>query len=223
MVTTAYDEMHGCATLVWMTNVRPFTQLADELMRVPGPLRLVGVDGCGGSGKTTFAARLSAAGGGWPVVHTDDFASHDVPLEWWPRMLAQVIEPLSRNESATFRPYDWVRRQLGPPTHVDPADVVIIEGVGATREAWRARLTMSIWIDAPRQVRLARGIERDGEQLREFWLQWMDEEDRYVAEEDPRSHADLVVDGDPGTLYDAGVFVVVSERRTAADRTNELR
>jgi len=29
--------MHGCATLVWMTNVRPFTQLADELIRAPGP------------------------------------------------------------------------------------------------------------------------------------------------------------------------------------------
>jgi uridine kinase len=206
-----------------MTNARRFTQLADELMQTPGPIRLVGVDGCGGSGKTTFAARLSAAGGGWPVVHTDDFASHDVPLEWWPRMLEQVIEPLSHNERATFRPYDWVRRKPGAPTHVDPDDVVIIEGVGAIRDAWRARLTMSIWIHAPREVRLCRGIERDGEGLREFWLRWMDAEDRYVAAEDPRSHADLVVDGDPAARHDDDVFAVLSERRTTAARWNEPR
>ena len=223
MVATTYDEMLCCATLVWMTNVRRFTQLADELMQARGPIRLVGVDGCGGSGKTTFAARLAAVGGGWPVVHTDDFASHEVPLEWWPRLLAQVIEPLSRNESATFRPYDWVHRRLGPPTQVDPADVVIIEGVGAIRAAWRARLAKSIWIDAPREVRLRRGIERDGEELREFWLGWMAEEDRYVAAEDPGSHADLVVDGDPATAHQDDVFVDVTERRTAAARRSGPR
>jgi uridine kinase len=223
MIVTAYDEMPCCATLVWMTNVRRFAQLADELMQASGPVRLVGVDGCGGSGKTTFAARLSVAGGGWPIVHTDDFASHDVPIEWWPRMLEQVIEPLSRNERSTYRPYDWIRRQPGPEKRVDPADVVVIEGVGAIRSAWRARLTKSVWVDAPREVRLRRGIDRDGEGLREFWMQWMDEEDRYISAEDPRSHADLIVDGDPATAHEDDVFAVVTERRTVAARSTEPR
>jgi uridine kinase len=155
----------------------------------------VGIDGCGGAGKSTFAARLSRALGDVPVVHTDDFASHDVPTEWWPRMLRDVVEPLLRGEPASYRPYDWVaRRPADSAITIAPHDVVLIEGVGATRQAWRDRLAMRIWVDCPRDLRLARGIERDGEELREFWERWMAAEDDYVAAERPWAHSDLVVD-----------------------------
>lgn len=201
-------------------TVRRYDELVALLRAVPRvhPVKLVGVDGLGGSGKTTFASRLAAAAGAagaaaWPVVHTDDFASHDEPIEWWPRMLAEVVEPLLRGERAAFRAYDWVNRRPGPTVEVEPADVVVIEGVGATRAAWRDRLAHRIWVDAPRDVRLRRGIERDGEQLREFWTEWMRAEDRYVAEEDPRSYADLVIEGNPSPPHGEGVFAVVTERR----------
>jgi uridine kinase len=196
-----------------------YYELVQELRAATsvGQVRLVGIDGLGGSGKTTFASRLAtAASDAWPVVHTDDFASHDEPLEWWPRMLAQVVEPLLRGDRAEFRAYDWVQRLPGPTVVVEPAEVVIIEGVGATRSAWRDRLVCRIWVDAPRNVRLRRGIERDGEELREFWNDWMKAEDRYIAEEDPWSHADLVVEGNPSPPHGDDVFAVVSDRRSAA-------
>lgn len=159
-------------------------------------MRLIGIDGCAGAGKTTLAARLSATLGGVPVIHTDDFASHDVPMEWWPRMLHDVIEPLLRGDPASYRPYDWSSRRLADTTAtIEPSNVVIIEGVGATRKAWRERLALRIWVDCPRDVRLARGIERDGEELRDFWLDWMRVEDAYVDSERPAEHADVVVDG----------------------------
>lgn len=159
-------------------------------------MRLIGIDGCAGAGKTTLAARLSATLGGVPVIHTDDFASHDVPMEWWPRMLHDVIEPLLRGDPASYRPYDWSSRRLADTTAtIEPSNVVIIEGVGATRKAWRERLALRIWVDCPRDVRLARGIERDGEELRDFWLDWMRAEDAYVDSERPDEHADVVVDG----------------------------
>lgn len=62
--------------------VHTFHELASHFQRLPGarPL-LVAVDGPGGSGKSTFARRLSAALGGAPIVPTDDFASADTPLE----------------------------------------------------------------------------------------------------------------------------------------------
>ena len=173
-----------------------FVDLVDDIRATAGPVRLVGIDGCGGAGKTTFASRLSAGLGDAPVVHTDDFASHEVPTEWWPRMLHDVIEPLLRGEPASYTPYDWAQRRLADTTiTVEPADVIVIEGVGATREAWRERLAMRIWVDCPRDLRLARGIERDGEELREFWLEWMKAEDEYVAAERPWAYADLLVDG----------------------------
>lgn len=189
------------------SDIRTFIDLARDIGSCSGPVRLVGVDGCGGAGKTTFAGRLSHALGDVPVVHTDDFASHDVPTEWWPRMLHDVIEPLLRGESASYHPYDWAARRPADITiTVEPHEVVLVEGVGATRRAWRDRLTLRVWVDCPRDLRLARGIERDGEELRAFWLEWMAAEDVYVADEKPYAYADMVVDGatsapDPGREY----------------------
>jgi uridine kinase len=60
------------------------------------------------------------------------------------------------------------------------------------REAYDLR----IWVEAARELRLARGIARDGEQARAVWEDhWMPSEDRYVEEDDPISAADLIVDG----------------------------
>lgn len=66
--------------------------------------RIVAIDGRGGAGKSTLAARLSELLGGAPVVHTDDFASWDNPIDWWPELLAQVLEPLARGDAASFVP-----------------------------------------------------------------------------------------------------------------------
>ena len=201
-----------------MAHLRTYLQLANRLREHSDAVRLVGIDGCGGAGKSTFAERLACHGDRWPIVHTDDFASHDEPLEWWPRMLADVIEPLSHGKPATFRPYDWVNRRPGPVTTIEPAAVVVIEGVGATRKVWRDRLAMRIWIDTDSDRRLRRGLARDGEALAEFWREWRIAEDRYVADEDPMSYADVVVAGDPhGIAHDPEEeFVVVSEQPRGA-------
>jgi uridine kinase len=199
-----------------MAEVCTYAQLVGEILATSGRVRLVGVDGFGGAGKTTFAARLARAGGGWPVVHTDDFATHDEPLEWWPRMLAQVIEPLSNGVAASYPAYDWVNRQAGSRVTIEPAEVVVIEGVGATRKAWRDRLALRVWVETESDLRLRRGLERDGEDLAEFWRGWRLAEGRYEVEENPAAHADLVVDGNPGHQpHDAEREFVVSARPRA--------
>jgi uridine kinase len=183
--------------------VRRFDELAGELLARSGAVRLVGVDGCGGAGKTTFAQRLAQAAGGAPVVHTDDFASWAEPTQWWPRMLTQVIEPLCRGEPARFRPYDWVERHPSADVvAVAPAPMVIIEGVGATRAAWRDRLVARIWMETSREERLRRGLARDGDSMLEFWHWWMAAEDRYVLDEHPDQNADVRVTGEPSTAHD---------------------
>jgi len=191
--------------------VRRYDDLARDLLTTAADVRIVGVDGCGGAGKTTFADRFAQAAGDAPVVHTDDFASWDEPTQWWPRMLTEVIEPLSAGEPARFRPYNWVERR--PDDHlitVEPAPLVVIEGVGATRMAWRDRLLARIWVETSREERLRRGLERDGEHMLEFWQWWMDAEDRYVADERPDLDADIRVDGEPTLPHDpAQEFVQV--------------
>jgi uridine kinase len=186
-----------------------YDDLVAAVMTTPGPVRLVGVDGCGGAGKTTFAGRLAAAAGGAPVVHTDDFASHDEPTQWWPRMLRDVVQPLLAGRAAKYTAYDWVRRGPGERLTVEPAPLVVVEGVGATRRAWRDQLALALWIETPRAERLRRGLARDGPELADFWQEWVVAEDAYVEEEQPAAHVDLVVDGD-ASGYDAETeFVIV--------------
>ncbi len=54
----------------------------------------------------------------------------------------------------------------------------------------------TIWVECPRDQRLKRGLERDGEDARQMWEDnWMVHEDLYVGVQRPQERADLVVDG----------------------------
>lgn len=158
--------------------------------------KVIAVDGPGGAGKSTLANCLAAALGDAQVVRTHDFASWDDPLNWWPRLVEDVLEPLARNEPARYRRSDWEGRGKEEWREAVPADFVVLEGVSASREAFRPFLTYSVWIETPRDLRLRRGLDRDGEQARAQWERWMAEEDDYVRREQPREHADVVVPGD---------------------------
>jgi uridine kinase len=157
---------------------------------------IIAIDGPGGAGKSTLAKLLSGRLGGVPVLHTDDFASWDNPLNWWPRLVANVLEPLARNESARYRRTDWGNKDHQEWGEVAPSEFLILEGVGASREAFRPFLTYSIWIDVPRSLRLKRGLVRDGQEARWQWEKWMSEEDDYIDREKPQARADLVLPGD---------------------------
>ena len=63
---------------------------------------LIGIDGCGGAGKSTLAKALCRQLADCQVVPTDDFASWEEPIEWWERMLRQVFLPLYENRQARF-------------------------------------------------------------------------------------------------------------------------
>jgi uridine kinase len=170
-------------------------RIVDAIMERPGPLRLVAVDGPGGAGKTTFAHALSEAAGGAAVIHTDDFAAADNPIDWWPRLLEQVIEPLARGETAHYRRYDWSTETLAEWHAVEPAPIVVIEGVSAGRVEWSSHLSYLIWIETPRGERLRRGVERDGPSALDDWESWMAGEDAHYRRDPTRERADIVIDG----------------------------
>ena len=64
--------------------------------------RVVAIDGAGGAGKSTLAARV-AEGLDAQIICTDDFASWEEPLEWWPRLIEQVLDPLGRNQPGRYQ------------------------------------------------------------------------------------------------------------------------
>ena len=189
-----------------------FTDLAEAIRRAParcGSVRLVAIDGPGGAGKSMFAERLAGHLGGAPVIHTDDFASWDNPVCWCPRLEDEVLGQGERGEwPVRFRAYDWEARRLGDWRQIQANDVILLEGVSSSRRAVAKRLSLAVWVEAPRARRLARGLERDGDGMRAQWERWMVEEDAHFAADRARDRADVIVDGSPSVPHDPDVEFV---------------
>ncbi|MFH8411509.1 uridine kinase [Streptomyces sp. NPDC018019] len=186
-------------------KIETYTELAARVRNGPprcGPVRLIAVDGPGGSGKSTFAQRLAAALGGAQTVPTDDFASWEDPLGWWPRLEEQVLGPLGTGRAGRYQRYDWGRREPAEWHDVPIAEAVILEGVSSSRLSVADRLTCAVWIESPRAVRLRRGLERDGDEALPLWHTWMAQEDRHFAQDNTVRRADVVVDGSPLIPHD---------------------
>ena len=184
---------------------RSFGDLATLIRSAParcGNVRLVAIDGRGGAGKSLFADRLADCLGDAPILHTDDFASWDEPIDWWHRLEADVLGPMERGEPVRYQAYDWVRRKLGEWRELHVSEVVLLEGVSSSRRAVADRLSLAIWVEAPRQVRLARGIARDGEAMRHQWEKWMAEEDGHYARDRTKERADVIIAGAPSVAHD---------------------
>jgi uridine kinase len=158
--------------------------------------RIVAIDGPGGAGKSTFAEHLSMALGGAEIVHTDDFASWENPIGWWPQLIEKVLEPVSRNEVVRFQRSQWQAGNDPGWVEFRPHEFLILEGVTAAREAFAPYITYAIWVEAHEEVRLRRGLERDGQAARKQWELWMADEARYQSRERPDERADLVIRGD---------------------------
>lgn len=159
------------------------------------PFTFVGIGGRGGAGKSTLAALIEGA----QIVSTDEFWDGEgFELS---RLRAEVFEPLLTGREARYASWDWVARHPGGTRVVEPRGTVVVEGVCALHRMFRDDYDVRVWVEAPYETRLARGVARDGEEARATWVErWMPSEDRYVAADDPVACADLIVDG--GTAHD---------------------
>ena len=158
--------------------------------------RIVAIDGYGGSGKSELADRLASRLEDAVVVHTDDFARPNVPGWEWSRMRVQVLEPVLHDRPGRYRRYDWDSDRLAEWHDVPVGGTLIVEGVSSLRDELGRYWDLAIWVDCPHDLRLQRGVERDGEALRWKWTNvWIPEEDAYFASQRPDMKADLIVDG----------------------------
>jgi uridine kinase len=128
------------------------------------------------------------------IVATDEFWTGTMfDLE---RLRRSVLDPLLAGRSVAYDGWDWAAKVSRPGRVLRPAGVVIVEGVCALHQMFRHDLAVRVWIDTPAEVRLARGVARDGEASRRTWLDvWMPNEAAYIDRDDPVSCAHLVIDG----------------------------
>jgi uridine kinase len=85
---------------------------------------------------------------------------------------------------------------MGAWVDVPAHGIVIVEGIYSSRAELSHLYDFVIWVDAPADLRLQRGIERDGEEARERWLtEWMPDEEAFIEQDDPVGRADVRVFG----------------------------
>jgi uridine kinase len=186
-------------------TIETFVALAARIRSLParlGPVRLVAVDGGAGAGKTTFGRRLSARLSA-QMIHVDDLLSGWTDLDgFWPRLEEWVLEPLQRGRTGRYRRFDWDAGEFAEWHDVPVADVLIVEGVSSARAAGRPLLSYSVWVDVPADLRLQRGLLRDGDAMAEHWRRWMIDEAAHFAADRTSELVDLIVDGAPQVEHD---------------------
>ncbi len=161
----------------------------------PGALLLIGIGGHGASGKTTLARSIAMSVPGTQMVATDQFFNGTTfELD---RLRTDVVDVLLAGGEASYREWDWAAGGEGARCVVAPHGVVIVEGVCALHQMFRDDLALRLWVDTSADIRLARGVARDGAASRERWVNvWMPNELAYVERDRPIECAHMVLHGD---------------------------
>jgi uridine kinase len=161
----------------------------------------IAIDGRGGSGKTALVELLRAELPGFIMLNGDDyFEPIDDPIVWGDfndeRFIQDVIEPLKRAGSFTYRPYDW---HVTP--HITEKKIEVTKGICLERcysFGFDLDWDLKIWVETPKEACLERGLTRENmprEKTILAWEIWQAREDDYIQKYQPQEKADVVIDG----------------------------
>ena len=169
-------------------------------------MKLVTIDGRGGSGKSSFAKALVSSNPEYQIIQidhfpctTEDYAFHDSGTQTrvdTSRIINEAIEPLLAGDIARYSTTRWWGSDMQQNAiNIQPGGVVVIEGCYALLPKLREYYAYSIWIECTSTVALERAIKRDGEQSREAWenAYYLNEEN-YIKKFNPKEFANLIVE-----------------------------
>ncbi|MFL8937290.1 kinase [Rossellomorea oryzaecorticis] len=180
---------------------------------------IIGIDGLGGSGKTTLALQLKneleAASCESVILHIDDYiverekrylTGHEewyeyYYLQWDVKVIqAELFEKLHSNISLLTLPFydNSINNILYKKVNVPANGFIIIEGVFLQRKEWRGFFDYMIFLECNQQLRSTRVLGRDvylGEyqaRVKKYQQRYWLAEDYYVKKENPIGHADYI-------------------------------
>ena len=158
--------------------------------------RLLCVDGPAGSGKTTLAEAVAALEPGAHVVHMDDLYPGWDGLPLVDAQLDGLLRPLADGRAGRYRRYDWHAGAFAETVEVAPPALLVVEGVGAGSLTVADLVTVLVWVEAAYDVRMRRGLERDGDAFAPHWEAWAAAEAEHFARHRTLERADLLVTTD---------------------------
>ncbi|WP_120522512.1 aminodeoxychorismate synthase component I [Arthrobacter celericrescens] len=162
----------------------------------PAPV-IIAVDGRSGAGKTTLAVELAARLRQHHKVSL--FHLEDIYPGWnglaagVERYVTTVLAPLRRGVAAEWVSWDWDKHYDGGTHTTLPAEIVVVEGVGAAAEAARPLMDAVVWVEAPEEDRRRRALDRDGSSYEPYWDTWAAQEQEWLDADDVPAHADIHV------------------------------
>ncbi|HYO17322.1 MAG TPA: hypothetical protein VES02_01460 [Dermatophilaceae bacterium] len=183
MHITAADE--AIATAIMIIN---------DAQILCGATKVVAIDGPSGAGKTDFAAALAPHLPTAQILHMDDlYPGWDGLAQAVADVHDHVLAPLARGEQAAYRRWDWEHGRYAEWHRPPPTNLLLVEGVGSGAQPGWQYESVLIWLEAGRDERFRRGIERDGESYLPYWQRWAHAEDALFALDRTRGRADLIV------------------------------
>jgi anthranilate synthase component 1/para-aminobenzoate synthetase len=110
-----------------------------------------------------------------------------------------VLRPLAAGSAADWHAWDWDRGADGPLRRTEPAEIVIVEGVGASCAEARPYLDAGLWVEAPEGLRRTSALARDGDTFAPFWQRWAEQELSVAGARRSRAERRSLVQGHQGT------------------------
>jgi hypothetical protein len=91
-------------------------------------------------------------------------------------------------------------------------DLVIVEGVGASRTEVMPWTDRALWVQSDLEKAERRGIARDGgtEGARDFWREWRVQEFDFLQRQRPWERATVIVNGTSTQPYDQSTEIMLA-------------
>lgn len=213
---SAYDIDTPDQLMAWNARhsaaVSAVLELVARRRRPGGPPVVLAVDGRSGTGKSTLATAVRLRTGA-TVLPGDDFLSValastaagdldrlcDAEVAGsvfdWERLRTEALEPLAAGRVARYRAFDWSSlgpaARLGPSRQLQPAPLVVLEGVYAARPELSDLVSASVLMTVDEAARSARLARRGDDPV---WAAlWQRGERHYFRHVLTPADADLVV------------------------------
>jgi len=179
------------------------------------PVKIIGICGGSGSGKTTIVRKISELVSDFVFVPQDNYYksaeyisnanitafNFDHPDAFDNELIIEQLSALKRGESIAMPTYDFVHHRRTQETiAVEPRKVVIFEGIMIfTNKAVRDLIDLKIFVDTPDDIRFIRRLIRDikerGRTLDSVVQQYMDvvRPGHYEFIEPTKAFADIII------------------------------